>query len=538
MLCYHEIVSRDFDYKSIPEMALSSAERFGDSLAIIDGAVEVTFAGVAAEMLATARGLVSLGIEPGDTVALWAPNSARWIVAALGILSCGAWVVPVNTRFKEAEAVHVIRKTRAKALFCVNGFLDTDPLDMLRRADPHPPALAKAVIMDGPVHPGDRTWDDLIEAGQGVPESAVRARIDAIGPDDVSDIIFTSGTTGHPKGVVLRHGASIRTYQLCNEGWQIGEGDRTLVIMPFFHCFGYKFGWMLALMSGATTVPMAVFEPEATLWSIERDHITHLGGSPTMFGALLDYQTAVQADLSSLRVATVSAAYVPVELIRRMRDELGLAYAMTGYGLTEAHATVAITYPDDPPETVANWSGRPLPGVEVRLIDDAGQDVPLGERGEILVRGFNLSSGYYEEPESTAEVFQADGWLHTGDIAYMNEAGYLKVCDRKKDMFIVGGFNVAPAEVEGMLTAWEKISAAAVVAIPDQHYGEVGVAFIVPTPGIDLTSEEVVAFARQAMANYKVPRRVEIVAALPLNATGKVLKHELRARLAQQQPVA
>jgi acyl-CoA synthetase (AMP-forming)/AMP-acid ligase II len=283
---------------------------------------------------------------------------------------------------------------------------------------------------------------------------------------------------------------------------------------------------------------MAVFEPEATLWSIERDHITHLGGSPTMFGALLDYQTAVQADLSSLRVATVSAAYVPVELIRRMRDELGLAYAMTGYGLTEAHATVAITYPDDPPETVANWSGRPLPGVEVRLIDDAGQDVPLGERGEILVRGFNLSSGYYEEPESTAEVFQADGWLHTGDIAYMNEAGYLKVCDRKKDMFIVGGFNVAPAEVEGMLTAWEKISAAAVVAIPDQHYGEVGVAFIVPTPGIDLTSEEVVAFARQAMANYKVPRRVEIVAALPLNATGKVLKHELRARLAQQQPVA
>jgi acyl-CoA synthetase (AMP-forming)/AMP-acid ligase II len=220
-----------------------------------------------------------------------------------------------------------------------------------------------------------------------------------------------------------------------------------------------------------------------------------------------------------------------MELVHRMRDDLGLDYAMTGYGLTEAHATVAITYPDDPPEVVANWSGRALPGVEVQLVDEEGKEVPVGERGEILVRGFNVSTGYYDDPESTASVFRDDGWLHTGDVAYMNDDGYFKVCDRKKDKFIVGGFNVAPAEVEGILTTWEKVSQAAVVGVPDDHYGEVGAAFVVPAPGADLSPGDVVDYARQAMANYKVPRRVEIVDALPLNATGKILRHELRARL-------
>jgi HIP---CoA ligase len=302
--------------------------------------------------------------------------------------------------------------------------------------------------------------------------------------------------------------------------------------MPFFHCFGYKFGWMLSLMSGATIVPMAVFDAESALLAIERYGITHLGGSPTMFQSLLDQQATQKADVSSMRVATVSAAYVPVDLVHRMRNELGLDYAMTGYGLTEAHATVAITYPDDPPETVANWSGRVLPGLEVRLVDDNGEEVALGERGEILVRGFNVSTGYYNDPEATAAVFQDDGWLHTGDIAYMRSDGYFKVCDRKKDMFIVGGFNVAPAEVEGILTSWEKVSAAAVIGIPDQHYGEVGAAFVVPAPGIDLQPEDVVTYASKVMANYKVPRMVQIVEALPLNATGKILRNELRSWVA------
>ena len=519
------------EYPSIPAMALASAERFGDAIAVIDGEVELSFTDVAEEMLDVARGLAAIGVQPGDRVAVWAPNSARWIASALGVLASGAWLVPVNTRFKGSEAAHVLRTAGAAAVLCVNGFLGADPISMLRESDPTVPALERAVIMDGPTPPGAVSWPDFLAGGRAAPEAVIRDRIAAIRPDDVSDIIFTSGTTGRPKGVILRHGASLRLYRLVNEGWQIGPGDRALVVMPFFHCFGYKFGWMLSLMCGATTVPMAVFEPEAALRAVERYGITHVGGSPTLHAAFLDEQLRVKADLGTLRVATVSAAYIPVALVHRMREEMGLHHVMAGYGLTEAHATVSITYPDDPAEVVANWSGRPIPGVEVRLVDEDGRDVPLGERGEVLVRGFNLSEGYYGDPESTASVFRPDGWLHTGDIAYMNADGYIKICDRKKDMFVMGGFNVAPAEVEGILSTWDEVAAAAVIGIPDERFGEVGAAFVVPAPGSELTADDVIAYARQSMANYKVPRHVEIVDALPLNATGKILKAELRARL-------
>lgn len=521
----------DLEFRSIPAMALISGERFAHATAVIDGDVRLTFDEVANEMLAVARSLVARGVEPGDRVALWAPNSARWITAALGILAAGAWVVPVNTRFKGAEAAFVLRKMQARTLLCANGFLGTDSVAILRATDPNLPALRDVTILEGPAAERTLSWEEFLDRGRAVDEAVVRKRIDAIGPEDVSDVIFTSGTTGRPKGVMLRHGTCLRVYQAFNETFGLSESDRILIVLPFFHCFGYKAGWMTALMVGATSVPMSVFDPAASLQAIEEHGITHTGGAPTIFWALLDHPARATTDLSSLRVAVVSAAYVPVELIHRMSNELGLDYAMTGYGLTEAHAVVSISRPYEPPALVAEWSGRLLAGVEGKVVDDEGAEVPLGERGEVLIRGYNLSDGYYQDPDATASVFQADGWLHTGDIGYMNAEGYLKVCDRKKEMFIVGGFNVAPAEVEGMLVDWERIAAAAVLGAPDPHYGEVGVAFVVPAAGTTLTPEEVIAYARETMANYKVPRRVEIVDALPTNATGKVLKDELRARL-------
>jgi acyl-CoA synthetase (AMP-forming)/AMP-acid ligase II len=522
----------DLEHASIPQMALDSAARFGAAPAIIDGETTMSFDDVAAEMMSVARALIARGIEPGDRVVLWAPNSARWITAALGILATGAWLVPTNTRFKGPEASFVLKKTAARMLVCANGFLGADSVQMVRDADPGLAALREVVVLDGPVPEGGSSWTEFLAGGAEVDASIVLDRIAAIGPDDVSDVIFTSGTTGHPKGVMLRHGASMRAYEGLNEGFGLAEGDRLLVVLPFFHTFGYKAGWMLALMVGATTVPVPVFDPEAVLRTIEQHRITHMGGAPTIFAALLDHPGRSSVDLASLRVGVVSAAYVPVELVYRMKDELGLDYSMTGYGLTEVHGIVGVTYAEDPPETVANWSCRPLPDTEVRLVDDEGHDVAIGERGEVLFRGYTVSNGYLDEPEATAAVFHADGWLRTGDIAYQREDGYFKVCDRKKDMFIMGGFNVAPAEVEGMLTDWEKIVAAAVVGVPDDHYGEVGVAFVVPASGVSLSGDEVIAYARDAMANFKVPRRVEVVDSLPLNATGKVMKDVLRDRLA------
>jgi acyl-CoA synthetase (AMP-forming)/AMP-acid ligase II len=521
----------DEEFRSIPAMALASAERFGDGTAVIDGDDRMSFVDVADEMLRVARALVANGIEPGDRVALWAPNSARWITSALGILAAGATLVPVNTRFKGIEAAYVLRKTDASAVLAA-GALGSQPVAMVRAVDADVPALAASVSLDSALDDGTMSWEEFLADGDAVAESVVRARIDGIAPEDMCDILFTSGTTGHPKGVMLRHGTSLRAYTAFNDTFGLREGDELLVALPFFHCFGYKAGWMIALKVGATTIPMAIFDPATALREVERHRITHLGGSPTLFWALLNDPSFPSTDVSSMRVAVVSAAYVPKELVDRMQDELGLAYTMTGYGLTEAHAICTTSSPDDTVETVATWSGRPLAGVEVRIVDAEGADVPFGEPGEILVRGYTVSNGYYDEPEANAAVFDADGWLHTGDIGYGGPDRNIKVSDRKKDMFIVGGFNVAPAEVESMLVEWDRIAMVAVVGTPDERYGEVGVAFVVPAAGEALTSDEVIAYARETMANYKVPRRVEIVEALPLNATGKVLKDELRALLA------
>lgn len=528
-------VRADEEFRSIPRMALVNAERFGDELAVVGEDRRLTYHDAGEEMLRIGRALVGSGIEPGDNVALWAPNSAAWVAAALGVLATGARLVPMNTRFKGTEAAFILQKTEAKMLICAEGFLGFDYVEMVRGADPSVAALKDVVILSGAVSEGTTGWDDFLRRADGVEESVVRDRIEAIRPGDDSDVIFTSGTTGHPKGVRLRHGASLRGYEAFNEMMSMGHGDRIMIVLPFFHCFGYKAGWMAAMMTGATAYPVAVFDPAAALEMIERDRITHMGGAPTLFWAMLDHPTRPQRDLSSMRTAVASAAYIPIELIQRMNKELTHDYAMTGYGLTENHAIVSATRPTDPPEVVANWSGKPLPGVEIRIVDEDGKDVPLGERGEVLVGGWGVTEGYYNDPEATAAILDADGWLHTGDIAYANEDGYFKICDRKKDMFIVGGFNVAPAEVEGLLVDWEKISSVAVIGVPDDHMGEVGYAFVVPTPGTTVTGTEVIAWAREHMANYKVPRTVKIVDALPLNATGKVLKHELRAMVAAGQ---
>jgi len=513
-------------------MALESAETFGDELAVIDGATRLSFREVAEQMVAVARSLIALGVEPGDRVALWAPNSAPWMCAALGVMATGAWLVPLNTRFKGPEAAYILAKTQARTLICVNGFLGVDHAAMVREADPTLPALDQVVVLQGPPTDGATTFADFLELGRSVDESIVLDRIDAIGPDDVSDIIFTSGTTGHPKGVMLRHGASLHAFcDLYNEGYQLGRGDRLLVVAPFFHCFGYKAGWMLALAVGATSVLVTVFDPADALKTIEEQRITHLAGAPTMFAALLDHPTRAQRDFSSVRVAIASAAYVPVELVERMCADFGLDWALSGYGLTEAHALVSRGRADDPAEIVANWSGEVIRGCEVRIVDDDGNDVALGERGELLVRGFQVMHGYYDDPEATAVVIDADGWLHTGDIAFANAENYIKVCDRKKDMFIVNGFNVAPAEVEAVLAEWDAVAMAAVIGIPDATHGDVGVAFIVPAPGAHPTADDVIAHARERLATYKVPRHVIFVDELPMNATGKVLKAQLQERL-------
>jgi acyl-CoA synthetase (AMP-forming)/AMP-acid ligase II len=306
-------------------------------------------------------------------------------------------------------------------------------------------------------------------------------------------------------------------------------GDRYLIVNPFFHTFGYKAGFIACLMRGATIIPHAVFDVPTVLDRIREEQISVLPGPPTLYQSILNVPD--RGDLSSLRLAVTGAAVVPVELIKRMRSELSFETILTAYGLTESTGVVSMCRPEDDAETIATTSGCAIPDVEVRAIDSENRQVAPGEPGEIVVRGYNVMQGYYEDPTATAEAIDADGWLHTGDIGVMDERGYVKITDRTKDMFIVGGFNAYPAEIESELLTHPSVAQAAVVGIPDDRMGEVGCAFVVPRSGTTVDPDELMAWARERMANYKVPRRIEVVEALPLNASGKVLKYELRERV-------
>jgi acyl-CoA synthetase (AMP-forming)/AMP-acid ligase II len=306
--------------------------------------------------------------------------------------------------------------------------------------------------------------------------------------------------------------------------------DNYLVINPFFHTFGYKAGWLASLIRGARIFPVPAFDVLEVLRCIQFDRITMLPGPPTVYQTLLAHPDRASYDLSSLRLAVTGAASVPVELIRRMRSELGFQTVLTAYGLTETCGVVTITAASDEPELIATTAGRAMPGVEVECVSPSGQVVPPGEPGEVRVRGYNVMQGYFDDPAATAETITPEGWLMTGDIGVMNEAGYLRITDRIKDMFIVGGFNVYPAEIENLLCSLNGVAQAAVIGVPDERMGEIAKAFIVRRPGSELSAEDVIAWSRRNMANYKVPRSVEFLDALPLNAAGKVLKTALRER--------
>jgi acyl-CoA synthetase (AMP-forming)/AMP-acid ligase II len=522
--------------QTIPRLVRASAERYAEKSAVEDADLRLSFAELADAGLRATRAFCAAGIEPGDRVGIWAPNFAEWIVAAIGLQSAGAVLVTLNTRLKGAEAGYVLRKSGARILCTTGDFLGVNYVEALRGEDL--PDLERIVVLREAAA-GATSWSDFLAAGDAVSEERARARADAVSPDDLSDLIFTSGTTGRPKGVMTTHGQNLRAFEVWSEVVGLREGDRYLIVNPFFHSFGYKAGWLSAVMRGATSIPHAVFDVPAVLERVGKERISVLPGPPTLYQSILAHPDREKYDLSCLRLSVTGAAAIPVELIHRMRDELGFETIITGYGLTETCGVVSMCRYDDDPETIANTSGRAIPDVEVRCVDRAGAEVPRGKPGEAVVRGYNVMPGYFDDEEETAKAIDADGWLHTGDIAVMDERGYLRITDRIKDMYIVGGFNCYPAEIENLMFASGQFAQAAVIGIPDERMGEVGMAFgmgevgmafVVPAPDAEVTPESVIAWCRENMANYKVPRVVEVVDALPTNAAGKVTKFVLRER--------
>jgi acyl-CoA synthetase (AMP-forming)/AMP-acid ligase II len=494
--------------ETLPALLRDAAERFGDHAAYVEAGSSISYAELLARVQVTAAGYVAAGVGAGDRVVLWAPNSTDWAVAGLAVSYAGGVLVPVNSRYVGAEVAEVVSRTDAALAVVHGGFVGRDQVA----------ELAAAGVTDRVV-----TLADAARPGE-VRDSAARPEVS---PDDVADILFTSGTTGRSKGAMSSHRQTIGVARAWAELGGVRQDDRYLVVNPFFHSFGYKIGIVVGLLTGCTLYPVATFDVDETMRLIEAERITVLPGAPTIYQSLLNAPGRAERDLSSLRLAVTGAAVVPVVLIERMRasepDGLAVDQVVTAFGMTEA-VVVTMCREGDSAETVATTNGRAIPGMETAIA--APEETGSGDTGsgELLVRGDYVMLGYLDDPDATRDAIDEDGWLHTGDVGSLDEQGNLTITDRLKDMYICGGFNVYPAEVEQTLSRLDGVTDVAVVGVPDERMGEVGRAYVVGT----VSPDEVMAHAREMLANFKVPRQVELVESLPRNLSGKVLKTELR----------
>ncbi|BBY19319.1 3-((3aS,4S,7aS)-7a-methyl-1,5-dioxo-octahydro-1H-inden-4-yl)propanoate--CoA ligase FadD3 [Mycolicibacterium litorale] len=505
--------------RTIPAVLDRIAQQYGDHEAVVTDDRRLTYTQLRDEVRRAAAAMIDLGIAPGDRIAIWSPNTWHWVVACLATSYAGGVLVPLNTRYTASEAGDILARTAAPLLIAAGEFLGADRTADLDRAAL--PALRHIVRV--PIDTDDGTWDEFVS--RGVDLAAVDERAAAVRPDDVSDILFTSGTTGRSKGVLCAHRQSLDASAAWAECGQLTSADRYLCINPFFHNFGYKAGILTCLQTGATLIPQLTFDPEKAMAAVTGQRITVLPGPPTIYQTILDHPNRAAYDLSSLRFAVTGAAVVPVVLIERMQSELDIDIVLTAYGLTEASGFGTMCRADDDAVTVATTCGRPIADFELR-IDSADEH----EAGEVLLRGPNVMLGYLDDPEATAATIDADGWLHTGDVGTVDDNGNLRITDRLKDMYICGGFNVYPAEIEQVLARLDGVAESAVIGMPDERLGEVGKAFVVVKPGVTLDEQTVIAYVREHLANFKTPRSVEFLDVLPRNPGGKVVKPLLRKR--------
>ncbi|WP_194420658.1 AMP-binding protein [Microbacterium abyssi] len=523
---------------TVPALLTELAE-LGEHPAIVDGGTTITCVELQSHVAQVARGYLGRGVVPGDRVAVWAPNRAEFILAMLGAQSIGAAVVPLNTRYTGHEAVTILNRSRASALVIADGFLGKSYAASLRDAaaeagDEGPkiaglPHLHTIVTMDGDGTEGILPWDAFLDAGRVIPDEQLAATMAAVTPDQVMDILFTSGTTGVPKGVQSTHSQTLGVARAWARGARLTRDDRYAVVNPFFHGFGYKAGMITSLMTGTTIYPVAVFDVDELLQLVESERISVLPGVPTIFTSMLDHPRLREYDLSSLRFAIAGATAAPATLFHDMVHVLGFRTVAQAYGLTEC-VVATMSREGESLDHAAQTTGPAIEGIEIRIVDPDGDDLGTDADGEILLRGDVVMLGYFEDQEATDAVLDADGWFHTGDVGRLDEHGCLKITDRLKDMFIVGGFNVYPAEVENVLRKHPAVNESAVIGIDDARLGTVGRAYVMLLHNADPRPDaaDLESFCRTHLANFKVPREFVLVDDFPRNATGKILKTALR----------
>jgi fatty-acyl-CoA synthase len=501
-------------------------ERFGDREALMSCEQDQRFTyfqlGAAVDELA--RGLLAAGLRRGDRIGIWSPNCAEWVLVQYATARIGVILVNINPAYRTSELEYALRQSGCRMLISAPAFKTSDYRAMIAEVRPGLRDLEQVVLLDS------EEWDQLLAGAQRVAPVQLRALSDLLEPEDPINIQYTSGTTGFPKGATLSH------LNILNNGFFIGEGcryteqDRVCIPVPFYHCFGMVLGNLACTTHGAAIViPAPAFDPEATLSAVAAERCTSLYGVPTMFIAQLDHPRFADYDLSSLRTGIMAGSPCPVEVMKRVIERMHMGEVGIAYGMTETSPVSTQTAFDDAIEKRVGTVGRVHPHVEIKIIDPAdGETVTRGASGELCTRGYSVMSGYWNDPERTAEAVDGDGWMHTGDLATMDDEGYVNIVGRIKDMVIRGGENIYPREIEEFLYGHPDIADVQVIGVPDERYGEELMAWVIPRAGATLDSEQLREFCHGKIARYKIPRYVKLVDEFPMTVTGKVQKFKMR----------
>jgi fatty-acyl-CoA synthase len=471
-----------------------------------------------------ARGLIALGLEKGDRVGMWSPNNAEWVYIQYATAKAGVVLVNINPAYQTEELRYALAQSGCRALVAATGFKSSDYAGMIGEVRPSLPDLEHVVLLDTP------DWDSLLVAGDGVEPQVLAARAELVTNRDPVNIQYTSGTTGFPKGATLSHRNLLNNGYFLGEGFRYTENDRVCIPVPFYHCFGMVIGNLANLTHATTTVlPAPSFEPLATLQAIEAERCTSVLGVPTMFIAMLSHPDFHTFDVSSLRTGMMAGSPCPVEVMKQCVDELHMAEVTIGYGMTETSPVSTQTSPDDPLDKRVGTVGRVHPHVEIKIIDPlTGETVALNEPGEFCAKGYSVMLGYWNEPQMTADAIDADGWMHSGDLAVMDSDQYVSIVGRIKDMIIRGGENIYPREVEEFLYAHPDIVDVQVIGVPDDRYGEELVAWVRLREGATMTREDLAAYCAGRIAHFKIPRYLQVTEEFPMTVTGKIQKYRMR----------
>ncbi|MFM1655575.1 AMP-binding protein [Brevibacillus sp. B_LB10_24] len=529
---------------TIGDLLDETAERYPEKEAVVyvERNLRYTYSEFQQLCNQVARGFISLGIQAGENIAIWATNVPEWVTAQFATAKMGGVLVTVNTSYRVHELEYLLRQSESTTLLLIEGFRGASYLEMIREICPELndcepgqlrsarlPHLKNVIYIGTERQPGMFLWSDLLESGLAVSEEERIDRQRSLHPDDVINMQYTSGTTGFPKGVMLSHNNIVNNAIMVAGCQNLGPADRLCLPVPFFHCFGCVMGTMGCVATGATMVPVISFDPGVVLSAVESEKCTALYGVPTMFIAELNHPDFASFDLSTLRTGIMAGSPCPIEVMKKVVDTMGIREITIAYGQTEASPVITQTRPDDSIERRVSTVGRAHDGVEVKVVDPAtGVTLPCGQQGELCTRGYLVMKGYYNMPEETDQAIDADGWLHTGDLATVDEEGYFRITGRLKDMIIRGGENIYPREIEEFLYSHPKILDVQVVGVPDEKFGEQVLACIKVKAGEVLTEEEVKAYCEGKIARYKIPHYIQFVTDYPMTASGKIQKFRLR----------